>query len=553
MSRQAKTLISHQTTTAANTFSSLLQRKCACGTHTLGGGACDGCHSEGQKLKSAAVNPAEALGVRPDNQTRSHSVPRFAQDFSRIPVYAETPLKIHPKLTVNTPGDEYEQEADRTAAIVMRMPESRQQLARPREGGYAKCPEEYGVREHLQAKAVRADDTGGTEAPPIVHETLRSPGQPLDSATRDFMEPRFGHDFGGVRVHTDAKAAESARSVNALAYTVERDIVFGAYQYQPGTRDGQHLLVHELAHVVQQDQAPIYAVQRTCRSAAQCAAPSAGSATRFGASVEAESEAIAVASGGGAPAPPGGHASCNLPRHGQRATNLEALATGAGLGATIAPGIDGYFINACLSPRDGANNALCSDFPGGPPAGTHATNQCVQVHTTDEDQATALRARPRPLGDADLRNFLFFTSLIAHESQHIRFEARSGTIVPPATDCNLSTPVPPRGTVETLLSEISAEVGAFDVYFRNATANPSRSSTFAMQSFEHDTASRGDENILGNIRDLQCVCECNTVDTFVEEVFNDASALWTLGEKREFKRAMTEFIPSFWPRSLHQR
>jgi hypothetical protein len=66
------------------------------------------------------------------------------------------------------------------------------------------------------------------------------------------MEPRFGHDFSRVRVHTDSKAAESARAVNALAYTVGRDVVFGAGQHVPGTSAGQRLLAHELAHVVQQ-------------------------------------------------------------------------------------------------------------------------------------------------------------------------------------------------------------------------------------------------------------------------------------------------------------
>lgn len=91
-----------------------------------------------------------------------------------------------------------------------------------------------------------------SEAPPIVHDVLRSPGQPLDAATRSFMEPRFGHDFSGVRVHTDARAAESARAVNALAYTVGRDVVFGAGQHQPQSSAGQRLMAHELAHVVQQ-------------------------------------------------------------------------------------------------------------------------------------------------------------------------------------------------------------------------------------------------------------------------------------------------------------
>jgi uncharacterized protein DUF4157 len=90
------------------------------------------------------------------------------------------------------------------------------------------------------------------EVPLIVHEVLRSPGQPLDNSMRAFMEPRFGHDFSQVRIHTDAKAAESARAVNALAYTVGRNVVFGAGQYEPATNDGRQVLAHELTHVVQQ-------------------------------------------------------------------------------------------------------------------------------------------------------------------------------------------------------------------------------------------------------------------------------------------------------------
>jgi Domain of unknown function (DUF4157)/Lysine-specific metallo-endopeptidase len=93
---------------------------------------------------------------------------------------------------------------------------------------------------------------GDSIAPPIVHEVIRSPGQPLDPATRAFMEPRFGHDFSQVRVHTNANAAESARAVNALAYTVGRDVVFGAGNYAPITHAGRRLIAHELTHTIQQ-------------------------------------------------------------------------------------------------------------------------------------------------------------------------------------------------------------------------------------------------------------------------------------------------------------
>jgi hypothetical protein len=96
------------------------------------------------------------------------------------------------------------------------------------------------------------DGTGQDVIPPVVHEVLNSPGQPLDSGTRAFMEPRFGHDFSKVRVHTDARASDSAKAVNALAYTVGNNMVFGSGQYAPGATEGQKLIVHELTHVMQQ-------------------------------------------------------------------------------------------------------------------------------------------------------------------------------------------------------------------------------------------------------------------------------------------------------------
>jgi len=95
-----------------------------------------------------------------------------------------------------------------------------------------------------------------TVAPPIVHEVLRSPGRPLEAETRDWLEPRLGHNFGDVRVHADRRAAASARAVGAQAYTVGRHVVFGDGRYAPGTEIGRRTLVHELIHTIQQGDAP---------------------------------------------------------------------------------------------------------------------------------------------------------------------------------------------------------------------------------------------------------------------------------------------------------
>jgi hypothetical protein len=117
-------------------------------------------------------------------------------------------------------------------------------------GECGKCGEE-GKR--LQRRAAREGvDSFDASADASVSEVLRSQGRPLDGATRSFFESRFGHDFSGVKVHTDARAAESARALNALAYTVGSDIAFGANQYSPETGAGRRLLAHELTHVVQQ-------------------------------------------------------------------------------------------------------------------------------------------------------------------------------------------------------------------------------------------------------------------------------------------------------------
>ena len=144
------------------------------------------------------------------------------------------------KLAVNEPGDEYEREADRVAEQVLRMTESNEDMAHS-----------TAVKTPPVQRKINASGSGIGAAPPIVHDVLSSPGQSLDSETRAFLEPRFGHDFGSVRVHQDPLAADSARRINALAYTHGHHIVFGSGQYSPGSLSGKRLLAHELCHVVQ--------------------------------------------------------------------------------------------------------------------------------------------------------------------------------------------------------------------------------------------------------------------------------------------------------------
>lgn len=172
-----------------------------------------------QRRHATPARPHSAAPAR-------HVDPRFTLDHIAIPAPAP---RIQAKLMVNAPDDAFEREADQLADTALRLPEPAVQRT--------------------------ASGPGVAEAPPIVHDVLRTSGRPLDAAARAFLEPRLGHDFGHVRVHADAQAAESAEAVGALAYTVADHVVFGADQYRPATMEGRRLLAHELVHVRQQEYA----------------------------------------------------------------------------------------------------------------------------------------------------------------------------------------------------------------------------------------------------------------------------------------------------------
>lgn len=140
----------------------------------------------------------------------------------------------------------------------------------------------------LNLKRRTTHQPGHGAVPSIVHDVLRSSGQPLESTTRSFMEQRFGHDFSRVRVHADSHAADSARAVNAHAYTVGSQIVFAQGQYAPANREGRRLIAHELAHVVQQGPVPVVGSSIEI-------APSTGSAERDADRVESSIDSAPVA------------------------------------------------------------------------------------------------------------------------------------------------------------------------------------------------------------------------------------------------------------------
>lgn len=157
---------------------------------------------------------------------------------------------IQAKLAISNPDDPEEREADNIANTIMRK------HAGAPASSPCPCSGDGEMCEECQQKQTQPTIQRRPSAPPapahvprIVSDVLRSPGHPLDSATRAFFEPRFGHDFSHVRIHTDSHAADSARSVNALAYTAGSRIVFAPGQYSPDSTPGRTLLAHELVHV----------------------------------------------------------------------------------------------------------------------------------------------------------------------------------------------------------------------------------------------------------------------------------------------------------------
>jgi len=195
-------------------------------------------------------------------------------------------LAIQPKLTIGEPNDKYEEEADRVANQVMRMAvphssaddnasavssdlhsygssqgEGKIQLKQiaPQIQRQEELEEEE--EEMLQAKSAESTTPEVTPAINSDIQSLKGGGRPLSGGERCFFEPRFGADFSAVRVHSDMRAANVARSINARAFTLGRDVVFGAGEYSPETSLGRKLLAHELTHVVQQNSAPVSAKQ----------------------------------------------------------------------------------------------------------------------------------------------------------------------------------------------------------------------------------------------------------------------------------------------------
>jgi hypothetical protein len=169
------------------------------------------------------------------------------------PLWQRLATRVQAKLSVSAPDDPFEREADQVAQQVLRMPEPVvQRSCSACATGVSPCSK---CREEETLTIRRKTDDSGAMADVSVPESFISslgPGQPLDTATRTFMEPRFGQSFQDVRLHTDAAADAAAQNIQARAFTLGHDIVFARGEYAPDSATGRKLLAHELTHTVQQ-------------------------------------------------------------------------------------------------------------------------------------------------------------------------------------------------------------------------------------------------------------------------------------------------------------
>ncbi|MFN0276477.1 MAG: DUF4157 domain-containing protein [Chitinophagales bacterium] len=165
---------------------------------------------------------------------------------------------FQPKLSINQPNDQYEQEADAVAELIVQSKNINQQntFFKPVtiSSIQKKCPAcEHDDEENLQRKEQNNSETEASSELESYISGLGGSGNSLPPQTNQFFSQKIGYDFSNVKIHTDAVAAKSAQSINALAYTTGSNIVFNQNQYQPETDAGKKLLAHELTHVVQQN------------------------------------------------------------------------------------------------------------------------------------------------------------------------------------------------------------------------------------------------------------------------------------------------------------
>ncbi len=428
---------------------------------------------------------------------------------------------------------------------------------------------------------IRSPSPRSADVPPVVHDVLRSPGAPLGADVRTFFEPRFGRDFSAVRVHTGARAADSARALGAHGYTVGNDIVLGEHAHRMPPVPGDRVLAHELAHVIQQRGAvnapakltlgeagspaereadlaadhvmssrehelahavdpagsqPAGIIQRACLSGAVCT-NTTGSATGFGSDVQTR-EAPARARRAKMTS-----ARQRLHGHTGPARALERFFNGQAPG--LLGNIHGIFVDQDMDSKVGASTESCDSMI--PPI-TGAVKPCVFVHGALNQEAETFNTEPgaKTIGGRTREDWrIRAVRILTHEVQHVRYgDTISGTPEPGGvTSCG-------RGDVNHELSELNAIMSEFPAVFDAVPAGPAAGDPAAARLarwFDVKIDNPG-ESVSGILTAIRCKCDCGDADAFIKETFSFVASSWGTARKDAFNAELRKPARALdWP------
>jgi len=447
-------------------------------------------------------------------------------------------------LRIGDPDDSFEREADRVADQVMAgslgrdwsfskvsigMPVQRKCSCGSSSASGGECEEckNKDKEKTLQRKASGTSEAGF--APPSVHRVLNSPGQPLDPATRDFFEPRFGYDFSGVRVHSDFEAAESARSVHALAFAVGHDVAMGSGQYAPHTDSGRRLLAHELAHVVQQSVAPRPVLARACMTADECAHKTEQTPEQLMQQQTTEPankskrDQRREACNKRPPDP-----ACTADGHGSRAVQLEKVLHD--YDPERLKLIKRIALDKDMESGFNARTGDCSFIPTLPAGGQctfiadHFETEAAQFNNT---QDPTIAGKPRDEWRSSILQSL------EHETEHARFSSVN-IAAPRAGACKFRD-------IFLELTEIAAMLAEFPEVFRSSKENASFTPEKRKQVLDEWFGWRipdKDQSFKSNLQSIYCKCECADSDAYVKKTIDFTTAKWSQAEKARFHGEM---------------
>lgn len=433
--------------------------------------------------------------------------------------------ETHSGLRISQRGDALEQQADRTADAVM--------------SGGARPSWSLPGRSSSQP------------AP-------QSGGRPLDSTTRSFMEPRFGHDFSRVRIHTDAEASRSARDVRAQAYTVGDHITFGEGRFAPQTAAGRKLLAHELAHVVQQEHAPARGMlQRVpiiedlprpgapCIDTPDCRKPIPGSSWDFAThpaeqSLESAEEDLEKKRQAEAKKHPGKKQEKKGEHVEVLVTDVEILESGSPGPApffkkvvnsqdkTLLKGVYDVFVNPAITRAGGQTThcELASPKPKDPNA------RCMELPPHVEDEAKSFDSGDKTVGGRPRDQWLTDTLGTArHEQAHGEY-----LNAPPVPE---GPPVPAKvfGSDQQIfrfeLGEMNSILSEFPIHYRRQQGTPEARDK-AVREWLIGYINNKQEGLAGIVKKLYCVASCGDVHDGAKKVFESQSRNWTEAERQLF-------------------